>query len=502
MISDNEKHRVMLVNPPHYRLYKDSYSTNRYPSGLGYLASAIKKETDWELMVYNADFVPNSDLGFSSSYVSGVGFENYLRNLRDLSGQVWIEIKTTLAEYMPTVVGIYCCAASFVSATAVARLVKDICRQQVTVIVGGPHPTAVGEGVMSDPNIDVAVMGEGEKTIVETLKAIQEGKSLDEVNGVVFKKDNEIVRTPARQPIEDLDSLGFPHKSAPDVLKDYDKYQKSAFRDVYVSRGCPYNCFFCGSRYMWSRNVRFRSVENVVEEIKSLQKMGLKWIEFGDDTFCTDKEYLHQLCDSLARDCHGVLWGCLTRANLIDEETVVRMKKAGCRSIDIGIESGNNEMLKKIRKGITIEQALTAADIITKHGIRLTANFIIGFPDETEDTLNDTFMAMKKIKGLLIYNIFTPYPGTEAFDLCKKAGLIDETYDIALYNHQSPENCFCKNIPKARFRELAMEIERYVDRHNAKQDMTNIFSFSALHKIHDYGFAESLRKLASAVRSL
>ena len=144
------------------------------------------------------------------------------------------------------------------------------------------------------------------------------------------------------------------------------------------------------------------------------------------------------------------------------------------------------EMLKKMRKGITIGQAIAAANLIRKHGIRLTANFIIGFPDETEETLNDTFAAMKKIRGKLVYNIFTPYPGTEAFEFCRRKGLINEDFNIALYNHQSPENCFCLNIRKERFRKPASEIEEYVDKQNAKQDLTSILSLAALHKIHDY----------------
>jgi radical SAM superfamily enzyme YgiQ (UPF0313 family) len=462
------------------------------------LAGAIKSKTDWDVMVYNADFVPNSDLDMPYSYAVGKGFKNYLRSLGDLSGPVWKAVQKNITDYKPAVVGIFCCAASFVSASIVAKMAKSF-NQQTVVVLGGPHPTAVGKDVLKEPNIDIAVRGEGELTILELLDAISNRASLDKVKGIVYRVANETVETPERECITDLDSLIFPHKYAPEVLKDHDKYPKSAFREVFTSRGCPYNCFFCGSRNMLGRKLRLRSVANVLEEIKSLQKLGLKWIQFLDDTFGADKEYTRQLCDSLVRECPGMLWGCLTRVNVIDEQTIVMMKKAGCRHIEIGIESGNNEMLKRIRKGITIEEAIAAANLICKHGIKLTANFIVGFPEEKEETMNETFAAMKKIKGELIYNIFTPYPGTEAFEFCRRQGLIKKDFNIALYNHHSSENCFSLHISKDRFREFASEIEKYVDKHNARQDLGSIFSRGAWHKIHDYGTVKSAKKLLRTI---
>jgi radical SAM superfamily enzyme YgiQ (UPF0313 family) len=460
----------------------------------------IRKKTDWNVLVYNADFVPDSELSISGTYSFATGFKNYLTNLSDLSGPIWREIKETIANYKPAVVGIHSCAASFVSASNVAKVAKDFNRE-VTVVVGGPHPTSVGKDVLKEPNIDIGVRGEGESTLIEILDAVVNRESFDKIRGISYRTGPDIVETLEGEYIEDLDSLSFPIEYAHEVLKDYDKYPKSAFRDVFTSRGCHYNCFFCGSRYVWGRKVRFRSVSNVVEEIKSLRKIGLKWIEFLDDTFGSDREYLHELCNSLIKERTGIFWSCGTRVNVIDKQTVILMRKAGCRSIDIGIESGNNEMLKKIRKGITVEEALAAADVITKHGIRLIANFIVGFPEETEQTMNDTFKAMKKIKGLLIYNIFTPYPGTEAFEFCRRKGLVGDDFDMSLYNHQSPENCFCLNIPKERFRELAFQIEKYVERHNARQDFRSFFSLDALSKVRDYGIRQSLGKMVSSLRS-
>lgn len=484
---------ILLVNPPFYRLYKETYSSIRYPLSLGYLAGAIKRETDWRVFVYNADFVAGSE-AWLMSYLSGAGFSNYLRNLKDMSGRIWDEAKSTIARYRPVVVGIYCCAGNLASSKIIGRLAKEINKQTI-VAMGGPHPTAVGSQTLADSNVDIVVKGEGEKTIVELLDAISKGEPFAGIKGVIFREGQKIVETPNRKFIENLDTLCFPHQYAHEVLIDYDKHPKSAFKNILATRGCPYNCFFCGSNCIWGRRTRFRSVEGVTEEIKSLQKMGINRISFVDDTFGIDKEYTHRLCDSLIHNCHKERWDCETRVDLVDEELFIHMKKAGCHSVSLGIESGNNEILKKVRKGITVEQALSAVKIIRNHGIKLTAFFIIGTPWETEETLNDTFIMMQRIRGLLNYSIFTPYPGTEAFEYCRKNGLIKDDYDPVLHNHQSPENCFCTNIQKEEFRQLASRIERYVDQHNTRERLLSTFSLDTLYDIRNYGLRWSLKIL-------
>ena len=499
MQSHRKQNSILLVNPPFYRLYKETYSSIRYPLSLGYLAGTIIERTDWKVIVYNADFVAGAE-AWRMSYLSGAGFNSYLANLKDTSGRIWNEAKTTMARYRPAVVGIYCCAGNLASSQIISRLAKEI-NNRTIVIMGGPHPTAVGSQMLTDSNIDVVVKGEGEMTAVELLGAISKGESFAGIKGIIFREGHEIVEAPNRKLIENLDTLCFPHQYAHEVLVDYDKHPKSAFKNILATRGCPYNCFFCGSNCIWGRKTRFRSAESVTEEIKSLQKMGINRISFVDDTFGIDKEYTHRLCDSMIHNCPGIRWDCETRVDLVDEKLLINMKKAGCHSIFLGIESGNNEILKHVRKGITVEQALSAVKIIRNQGIKLTAFFIIGTPWETEDTLNDTFITMQKIRGSLNYSVFTPYPGTEAFDYCKKVGLIKDDYDPVLYNHQSPENCFCTNIQKERFRQLASRIEEYVDQHNTRERLLNAFSLDTLYDIRNYGFRWSLKILENLLNA-
>ena len=486
-------YRILLIEPPFYRLFKDTYSLDRCPLSLGYLAGTIRKETNWGVKTYNADFCPRGE-SIKVHYLASTGFDNYLHNLKDTSKQIWREIKSTILEYKPTVVGISVKAPSFASACIVAKLAKEV-SEQILVIVGGPHPSSVGADVLNCKNIDVAVRGEGENTIVELIDAIQTQKKFDGIKGVIYRKDGQIVENAPREFIENLDSLCFPFESAPEVLKDYDLYPLTAFKNIFATRGCPYNCLFCGSREVWSRRVRFRSPENVVREIKGLQKMGLKLVHFDDDTFGINKKYINDLCNALIKDCSGLRWSCETHVKLVDKQTVSLMKAAGCYLIQIGIESGNNEILREMRKNITVEEALDACKVIRTQGVELQTFFLVGFPQETEDTWNDTVTTMKKTKSnALIYSIFTPYPGTEAFEFCKEKGLISDDYEISLYNHQSPVNSFCINITHERFRVLASKLEKMVDRENEINRIKRACSLDSFRRIQELGVNRSLQK--------
>jgi anaerobic magnesium-protoporphyrin IX monomethyl ester cyclase len=407
------KKRILLIEPPFLRLYKDSYSLDRYPLSLGYLSGAILNKTDWEVKVFNADFSPERGR-IKVSFQTGEGFVNYLNSLRDISQPIWREISDIISGYSPDVVGISVKSQNYISAANVAKLAKAISKE-IIVIVGGPHPSMVGCDIFECEEIDIGVKGEGEETIAELLQTIERGRDLDGIKGIVFRKDGECFDTPPRPQIEDLDSLTFPHETAPTVLMDYDKYPLAAFKNIFATRGCPYGCFFCGSRHIWGQKVRFRSPENVVREIGSLQRMGLKAIHFDDDTFGINKSYIRSLLGLMMQECNGLKWSCELHVKLVDDEIIRLMKKAGCYLIQVGVESGNNQILKEMRKNITIEEALRACDVIRSNRIEVQTFFIVGFPQETEQTLNDTFDAIKRIKSdSLIYSIFTPYPGTEA----------------------------------------------------------------------------------------
>jgi radical SAM superfamily enzyme YgiQ (UPF0313 family) len=489
--------RILLIEPPFYRLFKETYSLDRYPLSLGYLAGTVKRETSWEVMAYNADFTAISEF-IQVSHLTGEGFKNYLGNLKDLTRTVWREIESVIEGFTPDVVGITAKSQNFASALNIARLVKEY-NDEITVIVGGPHVSMVGKEALKNPHVDIGVTGEGERTIVELLTVIGERRDFDAVKGIVYKKNGDLIENEKREFIEDLDSLCFPHVYARDVLKDFEKYSMESFKNVFATRGCPYDCFFCGSRKIWSRKVRYRSPDNVVKEIKSLQAMGVRSVHFDDDNFGIKKEYINNLCEAIMRECPDLKWSCEIHVKLVSEQTISIMKKAGCRSIQIGIESGDNRILKEIRKNITIEEAYSACKIIKRAGISLEVFFMVGFPQETEETLAATVKAIKKVKSNSVtYSIFTPYPNTDAYDYCKEKGLVDDGFDVSLYNHKSPENSFCAAISPERFRVLASRIEKMVDKKNSQSRsglnrFKRVFTREALDKIREAGIQNSIR---------
>jgi anaerobic magnesium-protoporphyrin IX monomethyl ester cyclase len=487
------RRKIILIEPPYYRLFKDSYSMDRHPLALGYLSGTIRTRTDWDVVSYNADFRPGGEM-LSYGHLAGKGFYNYLESLRTGTGGVWSEIESTIEAERPSVIGISAKSQNFKSALIVARLAKKADPGILTVI-GGPHVSMVGKSEMKNKELDICVVGEGENTIVDLLGALDEQKDLAEIPGLIIRDGEKVIETGKRELIEDLDELCFPHGHAPELLKDYEKYPLSAFKNIFATRGCPYNCFFCGSREIWTRRPRFRSIENVTAEIRELQSKGLDSIHFDDDTFGINRKYLFGLCDAIARDCPGLRWSSEIHVNLIDDEVVGAMKKAGCYRIHLGIESGNDSILAAIRKGFTFEKALDACRTIRKHGITLSVFMMIGFPQDTEETLNDTINAIKKIDcDSVVFSIFTPYPGTEAFSYCMDQGLIKEDLDVSLFNHQSPANYFCGNISPERFRSLSVRTARTVDRLNTMKRIRMVFSTATLARIGRLGIKGSLRK--------
>ncbi|NQU76721.1 MAG: radical SAM protein [Planctomycetes bacterium] len=487
---------IILVDPSYYRLFKDSYSLSRYPLSLGYLAGQVRWLTDWNVVVYNADFRPEAE-PYQLSHLCGAGFESYLANLANPQAAIWQEISQTLAGYAPKVVGISCKSQTFASACLVARMVKQV-NPQTQVIVGGPHAAMVGPEILSCLDVDVVVRGEGEQTIIELLDAFRAGRPLDGIAGIVFRKNGQVVQNPSRPFLADLDSLCYPHEAAEEVLHDYALYPLDGFSHVFATRGCPYDCFFCGSKNVWGRKVRFRSAENVVEELRRLQRFGLRSVHFDDDTFGVKPAYIRQLCDAIRRDCPHLSWSCELHVNLVTDQVLAMMASAGCRAIQLGIESGNNEILKQIRKGFSIDKAIAAAEAIGRHGMAVQAFFMVGFPHETEATLTETVTAMKKIKGQLSYSIFTPYPGTEAFEYCSRRGLVGDDYDPALHNHQSPLNCFCEHIRPDRFRLLVSRIERMVERNNRPGSLCRLLAYrGSIGRAIQKGWAKLRRNVLS-----
>ncbi len=461
--------RIMIIDPPFKRLYHDNASLVKFPLALGYLSGAVLKWTDWEVQAYNADFNPKKK-AITIDNVTRIkeGMERYLRTLEDPTAPIWAEIRSAITEFNPGVVGISSKTQNFPSAMKIARIVKEH-NPDTLVVLGGPHATLSTTTALDCPDIDVAVLGEGEMTLVELLQARQSGAPLSDVAGLAYRQDGRKVFTPSRTNMPDLDELPFPAEAAPRVLRDYESYPAEAFGYVFSARGCPYSCTFCESKAIWTQRTRWRSPDNVVRELKLLMERGVRYVYFDDDTFGIHPRYIEELCGLIETECPGLKWGCEITVGVVKEQSVKHMRRSGCVRVNIGIESGNNQILRSVKKGHTIEKAYPAVDLCRQAGIEVGAFFMVGFPEETEETLQDTLTAIEKINAdNIMLSIFTPYPGSELFQVCKDLGVVDDDFDITIHNHQSPENCFTAFIPPERFKELVREAASVVGRKNRR----------------------------------
>jgi radical SAM superfamily enzyme YgiQ (UPF0313 family) len=497
----NKKQKILLVEPPFQRLYHINSSLNKLPLSLAYLAGVIiSRKPNWQVKIYNADFSPH-DVPLDLKFVAGAGFNNYLKTLREPKSSIWAEVRSVINRFQPSVIGITVKSQNFAAALCIADIAKSI-DEKITVVVGGPHVSMARAEILQHRFIDIGVFGEGEETIIEILNSIEGGQPLSSIKGILYRKEGKVIENLERELIGNLDALLFPIRVAQHTLIDFEKYPSEAFGHIFSIRGCPYNCSFCGSRKIWTRRVRFRSVENIIAEIKQIRQHGINYINFDDDTFGVRKAFIHQLCNAIKNECPRLNWSCEIHVNLVDDETIAIMKSAGCRSIKLGIESGNNEVLKSIRKNITIEKAFQAVKIIKKNSIYVQTFFIVGFPQETKSTLNDTISVIESIPAdIIIYSIFTPYFGTELFDECKRQGMIPDDFDPSLYNHQSPKNYFCPNIEKDVFINRIRHLEKIIDRLNSRRKLKIYFSREGLIKLKEIGLRRSISRFFHFLRN-
>ncbi|MBF0555805.1 MAG: radical SAM protein, partial [Nitrospirae bacterium] len=333
---------------------------------------------------------------------------------------------------------------------------------------GGFHATARPEDLLKSDCVDVVVRGEGEETLLELAENVKNGiYDFKAIKGISYKNaDGTISHTPERGLINPLDNIPFPRR---ELIFDYDKYTPEQLGWIMTSRGCPYDCAYCNSKTIWERKVRFSPLEKVIDEINYLKTtFNSIHINFMDDSFTVNRNRVLKLCSMLIENKTGITWACLTRADLIDDEIAVSMKKAGCIKVDIGIESGNKRMQQLINKGIKLEDVRKSSDILKKHGIFWTGFFMMGFPTETKEEILETLKFMKEVNPNWAYlNIFTPYPGSKFYDMVEGDKLFQQQNNINIYSHQSPNNCFSTNISRDEFKKVVKLMFKEFNRHNS-----------------------------------
>lgn len=288
------------------------------------------------------------------------------------------------------------------------------------IIVGGPHPSALPKETLEEiPDVDFAIVGEGEVTMLELVNAIGNGKNFEEIAGLAFRNNNSIVMTSPRMPVSNLDSLPTPAR----YLFPIDKYRfvppygrNNPSTTMVTSRGCPFGCIYC-SKDVFKNNYRAISPSRVVDEIEQLiEKYKAREIRFYDDDFTLDMKRADQICEELLRRDIKISWTCTTRVDLVDEELLKKMKKSGCWMISYGVESGVQEILDKTKKGFTIEQIKRSFEWTKKAGIRILGYFMLGLPGETKEMIQRTIdFSIELEPDFANYSILVIYPGSTLY---------------------------------------------------------------------------------------
>jgi radical SAM superfamily enzyme YgiQ (UPF0313 family) len=331
----------------------------------------------------------------------------------------------TIANFKPDIVGITSVTVTFSSAAQAAKAIKES-YPKALIVLGGPHVTVLDEQtVRENPQIDVVVRGEGEQTMVELAGLVANSNlaNLIKVDGITFMQNGQLVQTPDREFLADLDELPDPAYQ----LFPLDKYRLygKLILPITTSRGCFANCSFCLAPKMAGRKVRSRSPKHVVDELERSKKLYKPdAFTFHDETFTADNARAIEICKEIKRRKINIPWDCSTRVDRITKEVLEEMKSAGCQLVSFGAESGNQGILNIMRKGTTVELNEQAIKWCKEVGLSVTVSMIIGYPGETEETLKDTFDFINRTKPDDVHlSIATPYPGIELNKTVKDMGL-------------------------------------------------------------------------------
>lgn len=460
---NKKRPKILLVNPPYQRLR--GMRSAELPLGIIYIATTLHKN-GFDVKVLNLEEEnPGEELkdGYVNAFES---YSSYMENKENYAHPAWQEFSSYLADYQPDIVGFSVMTPIYTLALSMARFTKNAC--DALVVFGGPHPTLCPEEVALAGPVDVAMVGEGEEAFLTLATRFEPGqkKYLSKVPSAVFADNGNIVATPLQPLVPDLDRLPMPNY---DLLV---KPEPSALRDrfgVIVSRGCPYRCSFCVDNFMWRGQTRFRSLDNILSEIRMLaDRHQLRNLFFQQDSFLNKPDLALGVANGIRDAGHDISWWCAARVDQICEETLPALKRSGLSSIVLGIESGSEKTLKSMNKKITIAQIKRAVASIKKHGIGCYAFFMIGLPDETEEDVRMTLSFMKELQlDFISLSVFTPLPRSPLFDRCVELGLITRQLDWDLFDYQSPENYFSAAISQPRFTHLLEEATHLVDELNA-----------------------------------
>lgn len=431
---------ILLLNPS-----LKTWSPNIYtPLGLAYIAAALER--------------------------AGHSIEILDLNSQKMSGG---KLRKSLSEV--DVIGITGMVTEYQEVVKLAGISKE-CNLEAKIILGGPLATTHTNEALSSSQADFVVIGEGEETIVELISAIENKQDFSSIKGIAYKDGEVIILNPPRGPIKNLDAISYPARYLLD-MKRYTTHHFESFSvkvggkvrstNMVTSRGCPYDCTFCFTD-VWGHKWRGRSPDNIIDEMVELNSnYGFNGFVFNDDTFVIDNERVRKFCNKLIDKKLGFSWYCNGRVNLMTKGLLEVMHAAGCRGIAYGIESGNQQILNSIKKGITLKQAREVVKWTKEADISTTGYFMLGILGDTRTTIEETISLAREL-DLNFYGFFitSPIIGTPMHSEAQREGLVTENNLEDWSFHASvnlTKDCSKKELErfeKEAFREFNIE-KRY-----------------------------------------
>lgn len=381
------------------------------PFGLGYLATAIRKDHDVKIL-------------------DGIKEKLTLE-----------KFKNFLEEEKPDIIGIQIFTFQIIGVKDYIETIKNIL-PNAKIILGGPHPSCSPHNIFDFfPKVDWVFKGEAEIGLAKLLDLIAENKTgseyLSEVPGLVWKKDNQTIINPPIF-VEDLDKLEMPSWDLlqPDTypLAPHGGFFKNyPIAPIIITRGCPFSCTYCAGYLVSGKKIRHRSVDKVIEEIKVLyHQYGIREIHIEDDNFTFYHNLVYEFCKKLKENHLNITWTCPNgvRLDSLTKDLLMIMKEAGLYSISVGIESGSDKILKDMRKNLTKEKIKEKIELIKDCGLEVSGFFIIGYPTETKKDIMETINFAKSLDLKRAgFSLFKPFPGTEATRQLIEKGELKEMSD-------------------------------------------------------------------------
>lgn len=341
------------------------------------------------------------------------------------------KLKQQLETFQPDVVGATSVTMNFYEAQKILCDVKSFDPDIITMM-GGPHVSFTAMDTLRQyPEIDLIVIGEGEDTIAELTPVLKQKSKWHDIRGIAYRFNGEIIITGKRDFIADIDRIPLPARH----LLPVSRYRALGFPvSMITGRGCPYSCIFCLGRKMVGAKIRSRKSNFILDEMQEIIGYGFERINIADDLFTSDKERVKEICAGIKERSLKFPWSAFARVDTVNQEIFDLMAGAGCDSVSFGVETGNPEMLKRIKKGIKQEQVHSAVKMCKQAGMIAHASFIIGLPGETKDTLQETEIFAKSMNTMYGYHFLAPFPGTTVREKIQDYDLEILTDNWSLYD--------------------------------------------------------------------